>query len=77
MTLSRIHPDPSVLSIEPPHCPRCHNRMAPARIVSGPKGFDLRNFECANCDHFITLAVAADPGLPGTRGNKDVHGVRP
>jgi hypothetical protein len=32
-----------------------------ARIIPGPKGYDLRNFECGKCDHVITLTVAADP----------------
>lgn len=32
-----------------------------ARIMPGPKGFDLRNFECVKCDLFVTMTVAADP----------------
>lgn len=31
------------------------------RIVPGPPGFDLRNFECAKCDQFKTVTVEADP----------------
>jgi hypothetical protein len=35
--------------------------MMLARIMPGPKGFDLRNFECDKCDHVVTLTIAADP----------------
>lgn len=53
---------PSLLPIERPHCPKCQNRMKLARTMPGPKGFDLRNFECVKCDNFfITVTVAADP----------------
>lgn len=31
------------------------------RIMPGPKGFDLRNFECDKCDHVVMLTVATDP----------------
>jgi hypothetical protein len=52
---------PSLLPIEKPRCAKCSNRMNLARIMPGPKGFDLRNFECAKCDHFVTVTVATDP----------------
>jgi hypothetical protein len=32
-----------------------------ARIMPGPKGYDLRNFECAKCVHVVTVTVATDP----------------
>jgi len=35
--------------------------MMLARIMPGPKGFDLRNFECDKCDHVVTLTIATDP----------------
>jgi hypothetical protein len=35
--------------------------MMLARIMPGPPGFDIRNFECDNCDHVLTLSVAIDP----------------
>jgi hypothetical protein len=35
--------------------------MVLARITSGPKGFDLRTFECSKCDHHYTTAIAKDP----------------
>ena len=52
---------PSLVRIERPHCPNCTNRMSLARIMPGPKGYDLRNFECDQCDHVVTLTVALDP----------------
>jgi hypothetical protein len=51
----------SLLPIERPRCPKCDDRMNLARIMPGPKGFDLRNFECDKCDHVITLTIATDP----------------
>jgi hypothetical protein len=32
-----------------------------ARIVPGPPGFDLRDFECEKCDQVVTKTVASDP----------------
>jgi hypothetical protein len=50
-----------LLPIERPHCSKCQNRMKLTRIMPGPKGYDLRNFECVKCDNFfITATVAAD-----------------
>jgi hypothetical protein len=52
---------PSLTAIERPRCPSCQNRMNLARIMPGPKGYDLRKFECGKCDHVITVTVATDP----------------
>jgi hypothetical protein len=52
---------PSQTPIERPRCPKCQTRMSLARITPGPKGFDIRNFECGKCDHVITVTVATDP----------------
>jgi hypothetical protein len=52
---------PSLSAIERPRCPKCDNRMMLARIMPGPKGYDLRNFECDKCDHVLTQTVASDP----------------
>jgi hypothetical protein len=30
-------------------------------IMPGPKGFDLRNFECDKCDHVVTVTMATEP----------------
>ena len=53
-------PDPSLLPIERPRCPRCQSRMALSRIEPGSGGADLRTFECPKCEH-IQRVVAADP----------------
>jgi len=52
---------PSRTAIERPRCSECNNRMSLARIMPGPKGFDLRNFECARCVSVVTLTVATVP----------------
>jgi hypothetical protein len=52
---------PSLLPIERPHCPKCNNHMALASIMPGPKGFDIRNFECDKCDHIETRMIRTDP----------------
>jgi hypothetical protein len=54
--------------VEQPHCPKCQNRMNLARIMPGPKGYDLRNFECDRCDHVMTVTVATDPMKSGAMG---------
>jgi hypothetical protein len=35
--------------------------MTLARIMPGPKGFDLRSFECAKCKRAATVTIAHDP----------------
>jgi hypothetical protein len=52
--------------------------MMLVRIMPGPNHFDVRNFECDNCDHAVTLMVASDPmksdvtgWLNGELGSKD------
>jgi hypothetical protein len=35
--------------------------MSLARIMPGPKGYDLRKFECDKCDYVVNLSVATDP----------------
>jgi hypothetical protein len=52
---------PSLMAIERPRCPNCETRMDLARIMPGPKGYDLRNFECEKCDHFETRMICTDP----------------
>lgn len=52
---------PSLLPVERPRCPTCHNRMNLAQIMPGRPGFDVRTFECGRCDHTHILTVATDP----------------
>jgi hypothetical protein len=35
--------------------------MSLARIMPGPKGYDLRSFDCGKCNHALTVTVATDP----------------
>jgi ribosomal protein L37AE/L43A len=53
-------PDPSLLPIERPRCPKCQDRMRLRRIESGPDSSDLRTFECSKCGH-IHKVLAEDP----------------
>jgi hypothetical protein len=52
---------PSLLPIERPRCPTCHNRMNLAQVMPGRPGFDVRTFECGRCEHAHILTVATDP----------------
>ena len=49
---------PSLLTIERPRCPKCHDRM---NLAPGPTGFDIRTFECSKCTHVQILSVETDP----------------
>jgi hypothetical protein len=44
-----------------PNCPKCDDLMSLARVARGQSGFDIRTFECANCDHAHIVTVATDP----------------
>jgi hypothetical protein len=35
--------------------------MKLARISPGPTGFELRTFDCSNCDNVEQIAIASDP----------------
>jgi hypothetical protein len=52
---------PSLTAIERPRCPKCQSRMSLARIAPGPRGFDVRSFECGQCDHVHIATIATDP----------------
>jgi hypothetical protein len=54
-------PEPSLLPIERPRCPKCNVRMHFTRALLGEPGFELRNFECIKCYVFVTKTVTADP----------------
>jgi DNA-directed RNA polymerase subunit M/transcription elongation factor TFIIS len=45
-------PDPSLIQIERPRCPKCEARMMLARNEHGSTASsDLRIFECPKCEH--------------------------
>jgi hypothetical protein len=52
---------PSLTAIERPDCPKCQTRMCLARIAPGPKGLDIRTFECSKCGHVLILNAEIDP----------------
>ena len=60
-------PEPSLLPIERPRCPKCHGRMMLARIEPGPNGSDLQTFECPKCEH-VHKMPAEDPMKSGNAG---------
>jgi hypothetical protein len=35
--------------------------MKLARTSPGPTGFELRTFDCSNCDNVEQIAIASDP----------------
>jgi hypothetical protein len=45
---------------EPPRCSKCDASMTLVLIARGPPGFDIRTFDCANCDHAYIATVATD-----------------
>jgi hypothetical protein len=50
-----------LLALEQLRCPKCRTRMKLARIAPGPRGFELRTFDCAKCDNVEQIAIASDP----------------
>jgi len=61
MPQSHSRPQPSLLPIERPRCPWVREPYEPEPDTTRSTGYDLRNFECAKCDRFITVTVATDP----------------
>ena len=47
--------------IERHRCPKCQTQMVLKRIAPARLGFDVRTFECINCDHIHKEHRAADP----------------
>ena len=54
-------PEPCLIPIRRPGCPKCEGRMMLVGIAPGPVGLELRTFECRNCSHGFTNAVVKDP----------------
>jgi hypothetical protein len=68
MPQSHTRPEPSLIPIERPRCPRCQSRMRFDSITPGPPGYDCRSFECAKCDHVETRMICSDPMKAGSAG---------
>jgi hypothetical protein len=67
MPESYPRPEPSLLPIERPRCPKCQSRMMLARIEPGPNGSDLRTFECPKCE-LVQKMLVKDPLLSANTG---------
>lgn len=42
--------------IDPPRCPKCRDLASLVGITTGPKGLNVRSFECNKCDQVITVS---------------------
>ena len=49
-----------LFAIQQLRCPKCRARMKLARVSSGPTGFELRTFDCSNCDQVEQIAIPLD-----------------
>lgn len=47
--------------IQHPCCKKCSMRMAFARSVPGPKGYEFRTFECGKCNQIEKILILTDP----------------
>src|ERR1043165_2378360 len=60
-----LPPDPRraiMITFHRPPCPECQTTTMLARISPGSSGFDIRTFECPECDHVHQIVVElADP----------------
>jgi tRNA(Ile2) C34 agmatinyltransferase TiaS len=54
-------PDPELLPIHRPHCPKCQMRMITARVSGQVMGCENRMFRCAKCGHSETRMLASEP----------------
>jgi hypothetical protein len=54
-------PDPELLPIGRPRCPKCTTRMITEAVSAGPDGFEHRTFECLKCGNTEEKVVASDP----------------
>jgi hypothetical protein len=61
-------PDPELLPIGRPRCPKCAMRMLTANVQPGPEGFEHRTFECLRCGHSDKKVIACDPLKSGAVG---------
>jgi hypothetical protein len=61
-------PDPELLPIQRPRCPRCQVRLLTTAVKDAADGFENRTFECHKCHHAETRLLAADPLKAGGVG---------
>ena len=56
--VSQLHL-PKTLTV--PVCGWCGRSMVLTRTAVEPKGFEMRSFECPDCDHVVIERVSTDP----------------
>ena len=49
-----------LFAIQQLRCPKCRARMKLARTSAGPTGFELRTFDCSECDHVEQIVIPTD-----------------
>jgi hypothetical protein len=49
-----------MFAIQQLRCPKCRAHMKLARTSPGPTGFELKRFDCSECDHVEQIAVPSD-----------------
>jgi hypothetical protein len=54
-------PDPELLPLHRPLCPKCQKRMTTTAVSDGPEGSELRRFECLKCAVTEIRTLASDP----------------
>ena len=54
-------PDPELLPVHRPLCPKCQKRMTTTAVSDGPEGFERRRFECLKCTVTEIRTLASDP----------------
>ena len=59
---------PPLSAIERPRCQHCQTRTMLARIAPGPAGYELRTFECPECDRLQRILLVSDPMSGDARG---------
>src|SRR3954451_14336938 len=58
-----------------PPCPKCGATMMLARIAADGTGFELRSFECPNCEHTFAELVAGTDQRAATLPNSALCGI--
>ncbi len=59
--MSESRPDPELLPIQRPRCPKCQTRMVSKSVSRAQDGFERRQFECLKCGQSETRVMASDP----------------
>ena len=57
-----------LLALQHLHCPKCRTNLTFAGIAPGPTGFELRTFDCTQCDYVEKIAIDLDSTKSGDVG---------